>query len=96
LSLDSEVGRLSAKDKNDHGKCLDCALVQSTREASKAPVQNARRQAPKTEHARVCFPIDPLESFAEIAGMGLIRIDSETKLHEFRRLLQWEELSHLR
>jgi L-arabinose isomerase len=35
--------------------------------------------------------VDHLADFAEIAGIELIRIDSETRLFEFRRLLRWEE-----
>jgi L-arabinose isomerase len=40
--------------------------------------------------------IDHLADFAEIAGVELIRIDSETRLFEFRRLLRWEEAAYSR
>jgi L-arabinose isomerase len=40
--------------------------------------------------------IDHLVDFAEIAGIELIRIDDETRLFEFRRLLRWEEAAYSR
>jgi L-arabinose isomerase len=40
--------------------------------------------------------VDHLADFAEIAGIELIRIDSETRLFEFRRLLRWEEAAYSR
>jgi len=40
--------------------------------------------------------MEHLEDFAEIAGIELIRIDSETRLHEFRRQLRWEEAAYSR
>ena len=42
-------------------------------------------QALTTEH---------LEDFAEIAGVELIVIDSETRLREFRRQLLWEQTAY--
>ncbi len=44
-------------------------------------------QALTTEH---------LADFAEIAGVELIRIDGDTRLHEFRRQLIWEETAYSR
>jgi len=44
-------------------------------------------QALTTEH---------LQDFAEIAGVELIRIDADTRLNDFRRLLRWEEAAYLR
>jgi len=32
-----------------------------------------------------------LEDFAEIANIELIRIDAETRLHELRQQLRWNE-----
>jgi L-arabinose isomerase len=40
--------------------------------------------------------VDHLADFAEIAGIELIRIDNETRLFEFRRLLRWEEAAYSR
>jgi L-arabinose isomerase len=40
--------------------------------------------------------MDHLADFAEIAGIELIRIDHETRLFEFRRLLRWEEAAYSR
>jgi L-arabinose isomerase len=40
--------------------------------------------------------MDHLADFAEIAGIELIRIDNETRLFEFRRLLRWEEAAYSR
>ena len=40
--------------------------------------------------------IDHLADFSEIAGIELIRIDNETRLFEFRRLLRWEEAAYSR
>jgi L-arabinose isomerase len=40
--------------------------------------------------------IDHLEDFAEIAGIELIRIDADTRLHTFRRQLRWEEAAYSR
>ena len=44
-------------------------------------------QALTTEH---------LEDFCEMAAIELIRIDSDTRLHEFRRQLRWEEAAYSR
>ena len=35
-----------------------------------------------------------MEDFAEIAGIELVRIDSETKLHELRRELTWSDAAY--
>ena len=35
-----------------------------------------------------------LEDFAEIAAIELVRIDSETRLHELRRELLWSDAAH--
>ena len=35
-----------------------------------------------------------MEDFAEIAGIELVRIDSETKLHELRRELAWSDAAY--
>jgi L-arabinose isomerase len=40
--------------------------------------------------------VDHLADFAEIACIELIRIDNETRLFEFRRLLRWEEAAYSR
>lgn len=32
-----------------------------------------------------------MEDFAEIAGIELVRIDADTKLHELRRHLHWSD-----
>jgi L-arabinose isomerase len=40
--------------------------------------------------------VDHLADFAEIAGIEIIRIDDETRLFEFRRLLRWEEAAYSR
>src|ERR1700761_4018511 len=40
--------------------------------------------------------VDHLADFSEIAGIELIRIDNETRLFEFRRLLRWEEAAYSR
>jgi L-arabinose isomerase len=40
--------------------------------------------------------VDHLADFAEIAGIELIRIDNETRLFEFRRMLRWEEAAYSR
>jgi L-arabinose isomerase len=44
---------------------------------------------------RSCFSqsltTSQLEDFAEIAGIELIRIDSETRLYSFRRELAWSD-----
>jgi L-arabinose isomerase len=40
--------------------------------------------------------VDHLADFAEIAGIELIRIDNETRLFEFCRLLRWEEAAYSR
>ena len=37
-----------------------------------------------------------IEDFCEIAGMELTRIDAETRLHEFRRQLRWEDAAYAR
>ncbi len=41
-------------------------------------------QALNTEH---------LEDFCEIAGVELVRIDSRTEIHEFRRQLRWDDVA---
>jgi L-arabinose isomerase len=38
--------------------------------------------------------MDHLEDFAEIASIELVRIDSETKLHELRRELVWSDAAY--
>jgi L-arabinose isomerase len=38
--------------------------------------------------------MEHLADFSEIAGIELIRIDADTKLHEFRRQLRWEETTY--
>jgi L-arabinose isomerase len=40
--------------------------------------------------------MEHLEDFAEIAGVELIRIDEETRIDEFRRMLRWEEAAYSR
>ncbi|WP_263382097.1 L-arabinose isomerase [Granulicella arctica] len=40
--------------------------------------------------------IDHLEDFAEMAGVELIRIDADTRIHTFRRQLRWEEAAYSR
>ena len=40
--------------------------------------------------------MDHLEDFAEIAGVELIRIDADTRIHELRRQLRWEQLAYSR
>jgi L-arabinose isomerase len=40
--------------------------------------------------------IDHLADFAEVAGVELIRIDNDTRLFEFRRMLRWEEAAYSR
>jgi L-arabinose isomerase len=35
--------------------------------------------------------MEHLEDFAEIAGIELIRVDSDTRLHELRRELLWSD-----
>ena len=37
-----------------------------------------------------------IEDLCEIAGIELTRIDSETRLHEFRRQLRWEDIAYAR
>ena len=32
-----------------------------------------------------------MEDFAEIAGVELVRIDADTKLHQFRQQLRWSD-----
>lgn len=38
--------------------------------------------------------MEHLEDFAEIAGIELIRIDNETRIHELRRELRWSDASY--
>jgi L-arabinose isomerase len=38
--------------------------------------------------------MEHLEDFAEIAGIELIRIDSETRIHELRRELRWSDAAY--
>jgi L-arabinose isomerase len=40
--------------------------------------------------------MEHLADFAEIAGVELIRIDAETRIPEFRRMLRWEETTYSR
>jgi L-arabinose isomerase len=40
--------------------------------------------------------LEHLQDFTEIAGVELIRIDASTRIHEFRRLLRWEEAAYSR
>jgi L-arabinose isomerase len=40
--------------------------------------------------------MEHLQDFCEIAGVELIRIDAETRLPEFRRMLRWEEAAYSR
>jgi L-arabinose isomerase len=40
--------------------------------------------------------MEHLEDFAEIAGIELIRIDSETRIHQLRRELRWSDAAYLR
>jgi L-arabinose isomerase len=40
--------------------------------------------------------MEHLADFAEIAGVELIRIDAETRIPEFRRMLRWEETAYSR
>ena len=40
--------------------------------------------------------VEHLVDFAEIAGIELIRIDNDTRLFEFRRILRWEEAAYNR
>jgi L-arabinose isomerase len=40
--------------------------------------------------------MDHLEDFAEIAGVELIRIDADTRIHELRRQLRWEQVAYSR
>ena len=35
-----------------------------------------------------------MESFAEIAGIELVRIDAETRLHQLRRELVWSDAAY--
>jgi L-arabinose isomerase len=35
--------------------------------------------------------MEHLEDFAEMAGVELVRIDANTRLHELRQMLPWEE-----
>ncbi len=44
----------------------------------------------------LALTIDHLEDFAEIAGVELIRIDADTRIHTFRRQLRWEEAAYSR
>ena len=38
--------------------------------------------------------MEHMEDFAEIAGIELVRIDSETRLHQLRRELQWSDAAY--
>ena len=38
--------------------------------------------------------MEHMEDFAEIAGIELVRIDSDTKLHELRRELMWSDAAY--
>jgi L-arabinose isomerase len=38
--------------------------------------------------------MEHLADFSEIAGVELIRIDADTRIHEFRRQLRWEETAY--
>jgi L-arabinose isomerase len=40
--------------------------------------------------------MEHLEDFAEIAGIELIRIDNETRIHQLRRELRWSDAAYLR
>ena len=40
--------------------------------------------------------IEHLQDFSEIAGIEMIRIDADTRIHEFRRQLLWEEQAYSR
>jgi len=40
--------------------------------------------------------MEHLEDFAEIAGIELIRIDNETRIHQLRRELRWSDAADLR
>jgi L-arabinose isomerase len=38
--------------------------------------------------------MDHLEDFAEMAGIELVRIDAETRIHELRRELKWNDAAY--
>jgi L-arabinose isomerase len=40
--------------------------------------------------------MEHLEDFAEMAGIEVMRIDGDTRIHEFRRMLRWEEGAYSR
>jgi len=38
---------------------------------------------------------DQLEDFADMAGIEFLRIDSETKLSEFKKEIRWNEMYYM-
>jgi L-arabinose isomerase len=40
--------------------------------------------------------MEHLEDFTEFAGIGLIRINAETRIAQFRQQLRWDEVAYSR